>query len=486
MGGLWCLLLISLGSLFATLVSGGRIIEFFSIKLFGTEIAASFRFDALSSPVFAMVAILAIVIGHYSVRYLNGESGQSGFFKHLLGLVLSVSLLVLANNLLVFFVMWVLMSYYLHKLLLFFPERPNARKAAIKKQVISRLGDVAIISGLFLIYRTYGTTDLSELFVAQENPAGVITNEAIGLLLVLGAVTKSAQFPFHSWLPETMESPTPVSALMHAGVINAGGFLIIRFSPILQHATYAHAILLMFGVVTAAYASLVMMTQNNIKSKLAYSTISQMGIMLFACGLGAYGIALFHIVAHSFYKSHAFLSTGQIIEESKKTNFKLQAPPPALVLVVAILGAALLVLGYFLAAGKYLALFAYASVMIIALAQSYCRVPQARFDTGMVYGSIALLLCFGLVCYALVDIGLAHFLAGTVPSLEISHQITKANVFFIALALGIFVATFYTAGQLMNPRTPFFKRLYVHIWNGGYFTPLTHRWLSRFTDKPAA
>src|SRR5690606_5255778 len=135
----------------------------------------------------------------------------------------------------------------------------------------------------------------------------------VGWLIICGALLKSAQFPFHTWLPDTMGTPTPVSTLMHAGIINAGGYLVIRLSPLLVENTTAMLFLATIGAVTLASASLVMLTQTSVKRMLAYSTIAQMGFMLLQCGLGAYALAVLHLIAHSLYKAHAFLSSGSTV-----------------------------------------------------------------------------------------------------------------------------------------------------------------------------
>ncbi len=135
------------------------------------------------------------------------------------------------------------------------------------------------------------------------------------MLLVFGAITKSAQFPFHTWLPLTLETPTPVSALMHAGIVNGGGYLMIRMSPLVGEVPWAMTTLAIFGAVTACYASVVMLTQTSVKNFLAYSTIAQMGFMILQCGLGAYPAAMLHIIAHSLYKAYAFLNSGSVIKE---------------------------------------------------------------------------------------------------------------------------------------------------------------------------
>ena len=177
---------------------------------------------------------------------------------------------------------------------------------------------------------TSGSFDYRDMFAAADaihNLPTAAWHELIGILFVLGAMTKSAQFPFHSWLPDTMETPTPVSALMHAGVINAGGFLVIRLSPLVSLSPIALDLLALIGALTAMLGAVVMLTQTSIKRSLAYSTIAQMGFMMLQCGLGAFSAALLHIVAHSAYKAHAFLSSGSVLDSAARTRTEFKAVP---------------------------------------------------------------------------------------------------------------------------------------------------------------
>jgi NAD(P)H-quinone oxidoreductase subunit 5 len=194
--------------------------------------------------------------------------------------------------------------------------------AARKKFLFSRLGDIALLAALWFAWRAFGTLDYAALFAGASREEAPL--QTIALLLVVAAVLKSAQFPFHGWLPDTMETPTPVSALMHAGIINAGGFLIIRFSPLMAQAPKALELLAAVGGFTALFGSLVMITQTSVKRTLAFSTVAQMGFMMLQCGLGAFALALLHIAAHSLYKAHAFLSSGSVIAASRSAG-----SPPA-------------------------------------------------------------------------------------------------------------------------------------------------------------
>ncbi len=213
---------------------------------------------------------------------------------------------------------WMATSLALNRLLLFYPDRPAAILAARKKFIASRIGDALHRRSPCCCFgRSFGSLEYGTLFAglrgrsARRLPGGITV---AAFLLVIAALLKSAQFPLHGWLIEVMETPTPVSALLHAGIINAGGFLLLRFADVLVLATPALDMLVIVGGFTALFGSVVMLTQSAVKVSLAWSTIAQMGFMMLQCGLGAWPAALLHIVAHSLYKAHAFLSSGSVID----------------------------------------------------------------------------------------------------------------------------------------------------------------------------
>jgi NAD(P)H-quinone oxidoreductase subunit 5 len=194
--------------------------------------------------------------------------------------------------------------------LLFYPNRPEARRAATKFSLVWHAGDVALILSAVVLVSAFGTPDVTALAATvAENGLGTAGHVGVGLL-VLAAILKTASFPLHGWLTEVMEAPTPVSALLHAGIINSGGVLLITTAGLVQSSPGAMAGLVMIGGFTALFGAAVMLTQSAVKTSLAWSTVSQMGFMLVQCGLGLWALALLHIVAHSLYKAHAFLSSG--------------------------------------------------------------------------------------------------------------------------------------------------------------------------------
>ncbi len=278
-------------------------------------IGLSVRLDAVSAVMLLLVTFIGWVVVRYAGTYLDGEARQGPFTGWLCLTLASVLLLVSAGNLFQLVLAWIATSLFLHRLLLFYPERVSGQRAARKKFVTARLGDVALIGAVGLLVAAYGTSDIGAILAAAKAGAGGGLAVAAAGFLALAAVLKSAQFPTHGWLTEVMETPTPVSALLHAGVINAGGFLLIRFADLMLLAPGVLAALVMIGGFTALYGSLVMLTQPAVKTSLAWSTVAQMGFMIFECGLALFPLALLHIVAHSLYKAHSFLASGGAVEK---------------------------------------------------------------------------------------------------------------------------------------------------------------------------
>jgi NAD(P)H-quinone oxidoreductase subunit 5 len=285
----------------------------------GTHAGALALVDGVSTTLLVLISFLGFVIIRYSVTAMRDEKGGLRFLGWM-GLTLSaVMVLIQSGNLVVFFLAWVATSLALRKLLLFYPDRPLARRAAAKKDLTARLADILLLAAFVILWRMTGSTDISTIMgtLSQAGPSAELTG---AMALIAGAaILKSAQFPFHGWLTQVMEAPTPVSALLHAGLVNAGGVLLIRFSPLLVEAPGVMAALVAVGGFTALAASLVMLTQPAIKTSLAWSTIAQMGFMIMQCGLGLFAFALLHIVTHSLYKAHAFLTSGEAVEKVAKT-----------------------------------------------------------------------------------------------------------------------------------------------------------------------
>lgn len=304
-------LLISVASL-ALLVWGGA----GDSRLIGWKgIGLSVRLDAVSAAMLLLVAFVGWVVVRYSRTYLAGEPRHGRFIGWLCVTLAAVLVLVQAGNLVQLVAAWIATSVALHRLLLFYPDRVAARRAARKKRLFSRIGAAALILAAVLISISFGSTDIATINALARSGDASWPALTAAALLAFAAMLKSAQFPTHGWLTEVMEAPTPVSALLHAGVINGGGFLLIRFADVMLSAPGVLAVLAMVGGFTALFGALVMLTQPGVKTSLAWSTVAQMGFMMLQCGLALFPLALLHIVAHSLYKAHAFLASGGAVEQ---------------------------------------------------------------------------------------------------------------------------------------------------------------------------
>jgi NAD(P)H-quinone oxidoreductase subunit 5 len=287
------------------------------------------RLDAVTAALLALLALLGPLLLRYSRSYLAGDPGRGRHARWMLATLGSVAVLVVTDHLGVLLAAWVSTSLCLHQLLTHFSTRPQALMAAHKKFLVSRVADLCLLAAVVLLGLAAGSLRLSDLHAwARQVPALPLEAEAAAVLLVLGACLKSAQLPFHGWLTQVMEAPTPVSALLHAGVVNIGGFLMLRLSPLMARAEPAQTLLVLVGAATAVVAALVATTRVSVKVALAWSTIAQMGFMLVQCGLGAYSLALLHLLAHSLYKAHAFLAAGSTVD-AWRARALLPASAPA-------------------------------------------------------------------------------------------------------------------------------------------------------------
>ena len=288
--------------------------------------------DRLAAVMMALITSVSLVIHVYSQRYMQGDQGYVRFFS-LLGLLTFVLLsLVTSGSIFWLFVWWHLITWLLVLLVSFNHASPAARAAGRTTLRVQGLGDASLLAGILLIYTKFGTFDLAGLFEALESSskpvfwAGTVFEvnaiSAITLVILLAIVTKSAQFPFHVWLPGTIEAPTPVSAILHAGIVNAGGFLVNRLAPLYGLAPTSLYLMFFIGGLTALIGATTMLTQPSVKRRLVYSTMGQMGYMIMECGLGAFALAVFHLCAHGLFKATLFLNSGANIQKAR-SEFKL-------------------------------------------------------------------------------------------------------------------------------------------------------------------
>ena len=277
------------------------------------------RLDAVNATMALLVSFVGWVVVRYSRTYLDGEAREGACHALMLATLAAVMLLVQAGSLAVLMLAFLAIGVGLRQLLLFYPDRAEARRAAAKFALVWGAGDAVLLAAAGLLWTAFGTADIGALSVAAQG--GLPLPAQIGVaLLVLAAALKTATFPLHGWLTEVMEAPTPVSALLHAGVINGGGFLLIRLADLVQASPGAMAALVMLGGLTALFGATVMLTQSAVKTALAWSTVAQMGFLLLQCGMGLWALALLHIVAHSLYKAHAFLASGGAVKAVAKVH----------------------------------------------------------------------------------------------------------------------------------------------------------------------
>ncbi len=283
----------------------------------------AFRVDTLTVVMLVVVNTVSSLVHIYSIGYMGHDPHQPRFFAYLSLFTFAMLMLVTSDNLLQMFFGWEGVGLASYLLIGFWYKKPSANAAAIKAFVVNRVGDFGFALGIFGCFWVFGSVELNEVFNKAPEFAGQ-TFQFLGmeldilttlcLLLFMGAMGKSAQFLLHTWLPDAMEGPTPVSALIHAAtMVTAGVFMVARCSPLFEHSATALTVVTFVGAVTAFFAATVGLVQNDIKRVIAYSTCSQLGYMFAALGLGAYGVAIFHLFTHAFFKALLFLGSGSVI-----------------------------------------------------------------------------------------------------------------------------------------------------------------------------
>jgi NADH-ubiquinone oxidoreductase chain 5 len=299
-------------TLFKWIESGGFLVEY------------GLQFDSVTVTMLILVTTVSGLVHLYSTEYMNGDPHLPRFMSYLSLFTFNMIILVTADNFLQLFIGWEGVGLCSYLLISFWYTRIEANKSAIQAMVMNRVGDVSLALAMFIIFITYKSLDYATVFALVGDSSidtsfslfnmevNVLT--CIGLLLLGGAVGKSAQLGLHTWLPEAMEGPTPVSALIHAAtMVTAGVFLLIRCSPLLEYTPTALTVITIIGTLTAFFAASVGLVQNDIKKVIAYSTCSQLGYMVLACGLSNYAVSLFHLLNHGFFKALLFLSAGSVI-----------------------------------------------------------------------------------------------------------------------------------------------------------------------------
>ncbi len=287
------------------------------------EAVWSLRIDTLTAVMLVVVNTVSALVHVYSIGYMEDDDGQPRFFAYLSLFTFAMLMLVTADNFVQMFFGWEGVGLASYLLIGFWYHKDSANAAAIKAFVVNRVGDFGFALGIFATFAVFGSVDFDTVFAAIPDQAGKTMDflgyqadamTVICLLLFMGAMGKSAQFLLHTWLPDAMEGPTPVSALIHAAtMVTAGVFLVARLSPMFEYAPLAQTVVIAVGAITAFFAATVGLAQNDIKRVIAYSTCSQLGYMFVALGVGAYSAGIFHLFTHAFFKALLFLGAGSVI-----------------------------------------------------------------------------------------------------------------------------------------------------------------------------
>jgi NAD(P)H-quinone oxidoreductase subunit 5 len=441
----------------------------------------SIRADWVGAVVMLLVTFIGWVIVRYSRPYLAGEHGEAAYVRWLLFTLAAVTAVIITNNLLLLAAAWTATSLALHRLLTFFSERRAAVVAAHKKFIAGRIADVCMFTAVGLLYVAYGTVQIDALLAAASTQPGVpgLAYAAV-LLIAVAALLKCAQLPFHGWLIQVMEAPTPVSALLHAGIVNLGGFVLIRLAPLVAEVAAAQILLVAVGTFTAVVAALVMTTRVSIKVALAWSTCAQMGFMLLQCGLGMWEMALLHLIAHSLYKAHTFLSAGGAVRQTQIAQLAAPAAPPSIASLMAsaligVVMTAMAAWGWGVHVQAQPALWVLAGIVALALTplvQASALARGARWMPASVAGAFVVAFAY---------FGLHVLFSGWVTPASAAAPVWLA----IAVAC-MFLALFVVQAIVTaNPRGAIAQALYPWFYGGLFLDERVSRALFRLMPPPA-
>lgn len=444
-------------------------------------IGLSVRLDAVSLTMLTLVSFIGWVVMRYSATYMDGEERQGAFTAMMLATLTAVLLLVISGNLFQLLAAWIATNLLLNRLLVFYPERMTAQRAARKKAVIARLSEAVLAVAVTVLLLNYGTSDIGTILAAAQPD---LATAAAAVLIASAAVLASAQLPAHGWLTEVMEAPTPVSALLHAGVINAGGFLLIRFADVMLTAPGVMALLVMLGGFTALFGGLVMLTQPAVKTSLAWSTIAQMGFMVMQCGLALFPLALLHILAHSLYKAHAFLSAGEAVRNVAAIRRPGPVAVPSMRNVIQsfLIGISIYALVGFLIGfdGKSVQAIALGVILIFGVAYILAQgladaAPGVLTRRTMVYALAT------STSYFLLQLLAQYVTAGTLPATPAPGPLEWALLILALLSFGVVALAQATFPLWANH--PAALGIRVHLANGFYINAIFDKLLGGWSYR---
>ncbi|PHS65207.1 MAG: NADH-quinone oxidoreductase subunit L [Thalassobium sp.] len=419
-----------------------------------------------------LLSVMALVVVKFSRRYLAADPGFGRYLRWLLLTLAAVALVFISNHLLLFVLGWIAISLALHQLLMFYPDRPRAALAAHKKFLLARLAETSLLVAFYLLWQQHGTANIDTILSAYQTPAALSLSEQIAAVLIaLTALIKCAQLPVHGWLIQVVEAPTPVSALLHAGVINLGGFLLILFAPLFLQVAAAQWLVLVVAGLTTVLAALIMTTRISVKVRLAWSTSAQMGLMLIECALGLVELALLHLLAHSAYKAWAFLSSGSAVQQHVQQSLLISPPPVARHWLLALWPAvALVAAAWWLSALLHPAAQPFSGWLLLALALTAWLTYSIREGVWL----RPLLLAGALALAYSVLKTLMMPLTGDLPALLRPGVFSAADLWAGALFLLLFALWWLLRWR---PEWPPVQRLSVALFAGLYLD----EWFTRIT-----
>lgn len=419
--------------------------------------------------VLLLVCFMTIVLVKFSQRYLFAEKNTHRYWRWLFLSLTSVSVVIVSNHLLIFWLGWVSISLCFHRLLLFYPDRPRAVLAAHKKFILARVAELALLIAIVLLYTQLGTfylSDITHYYLTSASASNLSLAEKVAaIMLAITALIKCAQLPLHGWLIQVVEAPTPISALLHAGIINLGGFLLLSFAPLFAFSIAAQWLILIIAGVSTLISALVMMTRISVKVKLAWSTCAQMGLMLIECALGLYELAMLHLISHSLYKAYMFLSAGDVLQEY---SLKQLAPQKKVTFISALSSLLLVILStasivYFTSYSGPLSVW-----LLVNTALALYLVSAVRNGTILQF----LTSCLTVLLLISFYMGGKIMLSWVMPTLPASVMFDAMDIWLSILFLALFVLAVQVR---VFPQAKATQILYRWLFSGLYLDELMTR-----------
>lgn len=417
-----------------------------------------------------LILFITLVLIRFCKHYMQGEPRVNYFWRWLLFTISAVMVVVMSNHLAFFWLGWVAISLALHKLLMFYPERPRAVLAAHKKFIVARLAETLLLIAFIILSLSHQSSLISDITAFYSNSTLALTwlDQLAAFLIAFAALIKCAQLPMHGWLIKVVEVPTPVSALLHAGVINLGGFLLILFAPLFIQAAAAKWLILIIAGLTTVISALIMTTRISLKVRLAWSTSAQMGLMLIECALGLFELALLHLVTHSTYKAFAFLNSGNGVNEDIIRRHIPKQTPSSLAWLTAAFTSLLLVYAAWYISG-------YAGAISVWLLLAFALTILLANQHGP--RNLLSLTKKSLIAVLVIT---SYVVAKNIFALALSTQqwhepaFSLADIWAIGLVVTLMLTSYFLRYQSHHPKvqslsTLLFAGLYLDEW----FTQLT-------------